>query len=142
MTDTGIVIVTYNSGGAIGACLDAALRTGAAVVVVDNASVDETVAEVKKRPVRLIPNPTNRGFAAAANQGFIALEARDYVLLLNPDAVLTGTIEPLRNACAQSGEPALSGTGPRCGLAARSRAACRSTADGAPHCLACGGRVR
>jgi len=109
MTDTGIVIVTYNSGGAIGACLDAALRTGAAVVVVDNASVDETVAEVKKRPVRLIPNPTNRGFAAAANQGFIALEARDYVLLLNPDAVLTGTIEPLRNACAQSGVAAAGG---------------------------------
>ncbi len=36
MSDIGIVIVTFNSAAEIGACLDAALRTGAEVVVVDN----------------------------------------------------------------------------------------------------------
>ena len=38
MTDIGIIIVTYNSAAEIGACLDAALASGAEIVVVDNAS--------------------------------------------------------------------------------------------------------
>jgi len=37
MMDVGIVIVTHNSGEEIGACLDAALRTGAQIIVIDNA---------------------------------------------------------------------------------------------------------
>jgi N-acetylglucosaminyl-diphospho-decaprenol L-rhamnosyltransferase len=96
--DTGIVIVTYNSGAEIGACLDAAAVTGAEIVVVDNASSDHTVAEVTRRNVRLLVNPTNRGFAAATNQGFAVLNCA-YVLLLNPDCVIESSIEPLRNAC-------------------------------------------
>jgi GT2 family glycosyltransferase len=38
MPDIGIVIVTYNSRAEIGACLEAAIASGADVVVVDNAS--------------------------------------------------------------------------------------------------------
>ena len=57
MTDIGIIIVTYNSAAEIGACLDAALATGAEIVVVDNASDDGTIAEVARRGVRLIANP-------------------------------------------------------------------------------------
>ena len=41
--------------------------------MVDNASHDDTVAEVTRRGVRLIANTQNRGFAAAVNQGFAAL---------------------------------------------------------------------
>src|SRR5436190_11626319 len=96
--DIGIVIVTYNSGAEIGACLDAAMASGAEVVVVDNASGDGTVAEVRRRGARLIENTTNRGFAAATNQGFIVLN-HPYILLLNPDAVLKTDLEPLREAC-------------------------------------------
>src|SRR4051795_13575806 len=96
--DIGIVIVTYNSGREIGACLEAALRSGAEVIVVDNASTDNTIAEVSRRGARLIANPDNRGFAAAVNQGFIALQT-PYVLLLNPDAVLQNDLEHLRDAC-------------------------------------------
>jgi N-acetylglucosaminyl-diphospho-decaprenol L-rhamnosyltransferase len=96
--DIGIVIVTYNSGKQIGGCLDAALKTGAELVVVDNASADNTVAEVARRGVRLIANTCNRGFAAAVNQGFTVLQL-PYVLLLNPDAVLTTDLESLREAC-------------------------------------------
>jgi glycosyltransferase involved in cell wall biosynthesis len=44
MSDIGIIIVTYNSAAVIGACLDAAMATGADVVVVDNASADATRA--------------------------------------------------------------------------------------------------
>lgn len=98
MPSIGIIVVTYNSEAVIGACLDAALTSGAEIVVVDNASSDGTCAEVIRRSVRLIANPSNHGFAAAVNQGFRVLNSA-YVLLLNPDAVLITTLDPLRLAC-------------------------------------------
>jgi hypothetical protein len=98
MRDVGIVIVTYNSREHIGACLDAALGSGAQVVVVDNGSGDGTAAEVSRHGVRLLANADNRGFAAAVNQGFAALHSA-YILLLNPDAVLTGGLPALCEAC-------------------------------------------
>ncbi len=108
MADIGIVIVTYNSRAEIGGCLDAAVRSGAEVVVVDNASTDGTIAEVHSRGVRLVANPTNRGFAGAVNQGFAAL-ATPYVLLLNPDAVLMGGLDELCAACRLPGAAAAGG---------------------------------
>ena len=98
MSDIGIIIVTYNSAAEIGACLDAALASGAETVVVDNASADSTIDEVGRRGVRLIANTENRGFAGAVNQGFEQIK-NPYVLLLNPDAVLLSSLEPLRQAC-------------------------------------------
>jgi len=99
MTDVGIVIVTYNSTPDIGPCLDAAIATGAEIVVVDNASEDGTRSEVKRRNVRLITNESNAGFAAAVNQGIRALHA-PWLLLLNPDAVIKSGLEELRDACS------------------------------------------
>lgn len=86
----GIVVVTYNSAAHVGACLDACLALQSEIpleiVVVDNASRDSTCDEaVRRGEVRLVRNDVNRGFAAAVNQGFRALEA-ELVLLLNPDA--------------------------------------------------------
>jgi N-acetylglucosaminyl-diphospho-decaprenol L-rhamnosyltransferase len=98
MSDIGIIIVTYNSAAEIGACLDAALVSGAETVVVDNASVDGTINEVGRRGVRLIANTENRGFAGAVNQGFEEIK-NPYVLLLNPDAVILTSLEPMRQAC-------------------------------------------
>ena len=98
MAETGIVIVTYFSEAEIGPCLDAVLHEDAEIVVVDNGSSDGTIAEVARRGVRLIANPSNRGFAAAVNQGFAAFDAT-YVLLLNPDAVLRQGLDALRAAC-------------------------------------------
>ena len=102
MAEIGIVIVTYNSANEIGECLDAALATGSEILVVDNASADATVAEVTRRGIPVIANETNRGFAAAVNQGFRALHC-PYVLLLNPDAVIRTPLEPLRKACDEPG---------------------------------------
>ena len=102
MPEIGIVIVTYNSQELIGACLDAAVGSGAEVVVVDNGSSDGTAAEVARRGARLVANGVNRGFAAAVNQGFGALET-PYVLLLNPDAELAGGLDSLREACRLPG---------------------------------------
>ncbi len=87
------VIVTYNSSGCIGGCLEACLRFqhefAAGIVVVDNASPDGT-SDIAGRyaGVRVVANNSNRGFAGAANQGFSLVEGADAVLLLNPDAVL------------------------------------------------------
>lgn len=108
MADTGIVIVTWNSGAEIGPCLDAALRSGADVLVVDNASEDNTREEVRRRGVRLIANAANLGFAAAVNQGFRALE-NPFILLLNPDAVLERGLDELVKACRQPGAAAAGG---------------------------------
>ena len=108
MAAVGIIIVTYNSSGEIGPCLDAALPTGADIVVVDNASTDGTVFEASRRAVRLIANRENRGFAGAVNQGFAAL-SNPYVLLLNPDAVLAGGLEALVAACDLPGSAGAGG---------------------------------
>src|SRR5438477_6996578 len=98
MPDIGIITVTYNSAAVIGECLDAALLTGAEIVVVDNGSSDGTLAEIQRRGVRLIANSSNRGFAGAVNQGVQVLDC-PYIVLLNPDAVVVSSLEPLRQAC-------------------------------------------
>lgn len=108
MSDIGIVIVTYNSGKQIGPCLDAAVGSGADIVVVDNGSTDGTLTEIAQRPVSLIANPSNRGFAAAVNQGFSALSC-EHILLLNPDAVLQTGLEALREACDLPGSAGAGG---------------------------------
>src|SRR5215469_12078005 len=108
MADIGIIIVTYNSAAEVGPCLDAAIPTSAEIVVVDNASSDATAAEVTRRNVRLISNPENKGFAAAVNQGFAVLNC-PYILLLNPDAVIRGSLDPLREACNLPGSAGAGG---------------------------------
>jgi GT2 family glycosyltransferase len=99
MTDqVGVVIVTYNSEGFLEPCLEAALRAGPAVVI-DNASGDSTVAKARRvEGVRVVANTRNLGFAGAVNQGFRLLST-PYVLLLNPDAILGTSVEPLVAAC-------------------------------------------
>ena len=98
MAEIGIIIVTYNSASEIGPCLDAAVGTGADIVVVDNASHDGTPSQVERRGIRVIANRENRGFAAAVNQGFSVLSS-SYVLLLNPDAILESGLDSMRAAC-------------------------------------------
>jgi len=106
----GVVVVTYNSQDVIGECLDACLRLpGVTVIVVDNDSQDATLNQIRSRPgVRLIANTSNRGFAAACNQGIAALKTR-FVLLLNPDAVLMSGLQPLVDAVSQASVAAAGG---------------------------------
>lgn len=104
---TGVVIVTYNSAGHIGPCLDSCLAhapsLNGGIVVVDNSSSDTTIDEVRSRPgVTLIANPLNAGFAAAVNQGFAALPDAAAVLLLNPDTQLTSPPSLLAQALEET----------------------------------------
>jgi len=94
MARVAIVIVTYNSGAEIGGCLDALASTDTEIVVVDNASADDTRDKVMARKVRLLANAANAGFAAAVNQGVLATSA-PLILLLNPDAHLVGGLDEM-----------------------------------------------
>jgi GT2 family glycosyltransferase len=91
-----VIIVSWNSGRQLSACLES---FGAAcqpdfrlshVVVVDNGSADDSLEDLPSIPARLsiVRNRTNRGFAAACNQG-AALCDGEYLLFLNPDTRLT-----------------------------------------------------
>lgn len=67
-----------------------ALRFHIEIIVVDNASVDGSAEMVRSEfpQVRLIANKCNVGYAAANNQGAAVARGR-YLLLLNPDTVVT-----------------------------------------------------
>jgi N-acetylglucosaminyl-diphospho-decaprenol L-rhamnosyltransferase len=107
MNQTGVVVVTYNSADVVGRCLDSC--AGLPIVVIDNASCDDTRDLVQQRPsVKMISNATNRGFAAAVNQGVEALDT-ELVLLLNPDAELVTAIQPMAEACVSEGVGAAGG---------------------------------
>jgi GT2 family glycosyltransferase len=90
------VVVNWNGGDALLATLRSLLPLD--VVVVDNASTDGSAERVAAElpEVRLIRNPTNRGLAAANNQG-IAASSTPYVLICNPDVLVApGAVEALR----------------------------------------------
>jgi N-acetylglucosaminyl-diphospho-decaprenol L-rhamnosyltransferase len=73
------------------------------ILVVDNASTDRTVERASAHTgVRVIANRENRGFAAAANEGFRSTGA-ELVLLLNPDVTLRTPVDSLMRACRESG---------------------------------------
>jgi len=96
-----VVVVTYNSGAVIGECLDSCSHIK--TVVVDNASQDDTLEQVRLRPgVEVIANIDNRGFAAAVNQG-VRQNNATFILLLNPDVKLRSNVDPLLEACGQQG---------------------------------------
>lgn len=94
MKDVRIVIVSWNVAQLLDRCLrslpSACPGLNWDVVVVDNASRDESVAKAEQIgrdlhfPLTVIANPDNRGFARACNQGIAGHDAR-FVLLLNPD---------------------------------------------------------
>lgn len=97
--DVSVVIVSWNTRDLTRACLASVFKEtagiGFEVILVDNASADDTVAMVRAEfpQVRLIANPDNRGFVAANNQAFGIARGR-YVLLLNSDTlVLDGAIQ-------------------------------------------------
>ena len=93
MSDTpklSVLIVSWNVRDMLTACLDALLREvdgmAAEVIVVDNASSDDTVAMLRREypGVRVIANADNVGFPIANNQA-LRIARGEYVLYLNPD---------------------------------------------------------
>jgi GT2 family glycosyltransferase len=107
-----VIVVTYNSADVLDACLRSLERgadgvTLCDVVVVDNASTDDSVAvaEASAAPVRVVRTGRNAGYAAGFNAGLahLDLDRLDAVMVLNPDC-------QLRPGCLATLAAALDGT--------------------------------
>ena len=96
MADLDIVIVNWNAGHKLFECLDSILHSNmdesfclAKCIVVDNASTDDSLAQIKQIDLllQLIVNSNNIGFGSASNQGARRGKS-EYILFLNPDVRL------------------------------------------------------
>lgn len=110
-----IVIVNYNSGELLGACVRSVLESSmpVEVVVSDNGSSDDSIsrlkAEIDSPRVRIIENGANLGFSKANN---IALKETtgEYILFLNPDCVIMpDTVERMRTIMESRPSAGMSG---------------------------------
>jgi GT2 family glycosyltransferase len=92
-----IIIVTWNNSKEIGNCLQSLgnLPIENEVWVVDNNSSDDTVKIIRDNfpQVNLIANENNSGFAKANNQAIECSKSK-YVLVLNPDTVVSEATIP------------------------------------------------
>jgi len=111
------VIINYNAGALLSACVASVLADDSAgageVVVVDNASVDSSIADVRAQfpDVRIIETGANLGYATAANRG-IAATTTPIVAVLNPDLVVApGTAAGMLAAFPP--RPELAAAGPK-----------------------------
>lgn len=91
-----VVIVNYNVQHFLELCLrsvdKAAENIASEIIVVDNASSDNSCAMVKQHfpQVKLLENKDNLGFSKANNIG-VSQAKGTYVLILNPDTVVGET---------------------------------------------------
>lgn len=86
-----IIIVVRNSGSVLPACIDSVRRhtRGYEIVVVDNASTENVEAKISPGPdIRWVQLGSNVGFAKANNVA-INMSTNRYVVLLNPDTIVT-----------------------------------------------------
>jgi GT2 family glycosyltransferase len=89
-----VVIPTYNGAYLLRPCLEALLanppvRCGWQIIVVDDASTDQTLARLAEHGdrVTVLAQETNGGFAVACNAGARVAADADYVVFLNNDTV-------------------------------------------------------
>ena len=95
MTELSIIIVTWNSEHEITPCVESISRNTADIntelIIIDNYSSDKTPFVLKKinyPNLQVYLNDENNGYTKAVNQG-IKYAKGDYILLLNPDTVLS-----------------------------------------------------
>jgi N-acetylglucosaminyl-diphospho-decaprenol L-rhamnosyltransferase len=109
------VVVNYDAGRALLGCVASVLAQDscAELVVVDNASTDDSVARLRETHpgVRVVRSGDNLGYARAANLGIAATQA-PVVAVLNPDTVLAPGVGKALVARFDS-EPGLGALGPQ-----------------------------
>ncbi|MFH1458889.1 MAG: glycosyltransferase family 2 protein [Candidatus Omnitrophota bacterium] len=95
-----IIIVNYNTGELLVRCVESALNKfnylQDEIIIIDNASTDQSLVKLKAlaraaSSIEIIKNSQNQGFAAGVNQG-IKRAKGNYIVLLNPDAQLKGSV--------------------------------------------------
>ncbi len=114
MTPVAVVIISWNTRDLLRNCLRSVLAEPCGeVLVIDNGSGDGSADLVRREfpGVRLLVNPDNPGFGAAANRGF-GLTTAPYVLQLNGDTeVRPGGLEAVAGYLDQ--HPDVGVLGPR-----------------------------
>ena len=123
--DLSIIIINWNGGSLLSRCIETIVSSSPKVsyeiVIVDNASEDDSLAQVRANAVaapmiasqqlRIFNNSENRGFGAANNQAF-SLTDSPFVFLLNLDTeVPPGTIDTLLDKL--KADPKLGACGPK-----------------------------
>jgi GT2 family glycosyltransferase len=106
-----VVIVNWNGGDDVRRAARSALDFGARPIVVDNGSTDGSAERLESAlpEIAVIRLGHNAGFARACNLG-VQAGSGDYVLLLNPDAVLiAGTVADMVRAFASDARVAIVG---------------------------------
>lgn len=95
MIDISVIIVTWNSADEIikcvGSVIEASNGINTELIIIDNNSADNSFALVNNigfQKLNAVQNSENLGYTKAINQG-IKLSTGKYVLLLNPDTVLS-----------------------------------------------------
>ncbi|MGH3025395.1 MAG: glycosyltransferase, partial [Gaiellaceae bacterium] len=106
-----LVMVAWNSGELLPDSIGAFRRSGKAagalteVVIVDNASTDGSAETARRLGAdRVVQNPLNVGFVVAASQG-LALASSDWVLLANPDLVVSDSFVTVVVGAATTAPP-------------------------------------
>ncbi|PID47491.1 MAG: glycosyl transferase family 2 [Proteobacteria bacterium] len=101
MSQVDIILVSYNTAEytirAIESVFEQTRQTDVNLIVVDNASSDDSVTRIRQKfpDIMLIETGKNLGFAGGVNVGAKAGHA-EYILLLNPDTIiLDGAIDKL-----------------------------------------------
>jgi N-acetylglucosaminyl-diphospho-decaprenol L-rhamnosyltransferase len=110
--EVGAVVVNYNAGGHLSACVASLRADGVAqVVVVDNASADDSVSQLRREDPRavVIEAGANLGYGAGVNRGLAACSA-PLVLVTNPDVVVRpGSLAALAAALEIDEQVAIAG---------------------------------
>ena len=93
MTRISVIIVSYNAPLFLKGCIEsvyAALSNiSGEVIVIDNASVEANVKDLKAAfpELQIVRNTENMGFSKAVNQG-AKITKGEFILVLNPDSIL------------------------------------------------------
>lgn len=100
MLDLSIIIVSYNTKDFLKNCINSIVENAKnisyEIIVVDNASTDGSVENIKRKDIKIITNEENLGFSKANNIGVKASDRSRYVLFLNSDTLMQkGTIEEI-----------------------------------------------
>lgn len=93
LQSVSILIVNHNAGQLLTRCVHAALEQAREVIIVDNASEDLSMEQLRycfsdENRLNLITTGKNPGFAAGCNTGLSA-STQPYTLFLNPDCILS-----------------------------------------------------
>jgi len=87
-----VIIVNYNSGAYLAACVRSVVDSGyprKELIIVDNASDDESIAQVEALypEAEIVRNSSNFGYSRACNIG-IAKAKGEFVVVMNPDIIV------------------------------------------------------